>query len=1063
MITFIPIHKLIQETLLKKMDMLSKNGNSYSIGTPVNDKNALPSNYMFTRTPFLRMTSLLTKNNNPIIITGGEMKDNKFQFGYDGIYGSKNTDVVNASTTGEVGVIVNPNLLKRPIAGIKDVSVEYKGGGMKLGATRTTSISWTCWTWDELQRLKPYFLKHGRTVLVEFGWSFSGKNSVNLINIIKENGEINSDDTVLNNLQEKLPEHILQQKGNYDAVLGKIQNFEFSVNDTGGFDCTTDIVSLGVTTLEKLDTKESLMGHITKLPIVNPVKDDFWFFPGDDDFLVNLKDKDPYYNFISYMKSLEGHLHLNALNSKGSIAYILGNQNPACTWGWFEDNVLSRFIGLVNEKSKVVSEFRSIENIYNEKGEILKSQPVKIRASSDVLAVNFDEWYFALGGGDKTANAKNEDNSILIPKYNLLVGSTSNPENFKMMFGPPYVQISDDGTGKTKIHADDWKKQFLGDEDAKWNYEGSYFRVFLNKEKNTGTLRNVYFNHKFLTDNFVGASSIRDGIMKVWNKFSNAYGGIYEFRIDYDDKEGRLLLRDTGFSENKVEDELKNKSTNEDYDIANPGVFVFPIWENTSMVKSQNLSAKLPSRMQVAAMYGSQNASIFSDGVVNDYSDWGGVALGKAEREGEEEDDSGEKLLQDLIYGGIEHPFRRTEVDDKTTRWTFGNATAESGSLSWKDSASKTTTDIYEDTSKDYNRFGTGINEVLNEQLTDEFQKRINISMGLNPTASFDVGDEGAVNTRIALWRNREKNDKLAQMYISPPGGVRIMQESVMWDKDDVPKLKEEYVGIMRMALKGDKAGLLKQSDPIVPIELELEIDGTGGLFPGNSFHSSYLPKSYMNKICFQIKGSSHKIDSTGWTTTIQGQMRVAGYSVPTGSELDPTPPKGDKSTKTNTSTPAEDYNVDTGFVTNEKRGETLEVTYTTSAVDKSGVDLKNQDTEFLAKGPVIESGDNTEKYNKAVSNLAHDIQDDDEYWQANHLLNIANEIDYDNLGGDSNGSGLGFLQWFRDSPPKKGYEIWGRDLTRIEEARNEYLAEMSYRGLTYEIPTTLNLDILGD
>jgi hypothetical protein len=84
-----------------------------------------------------------------------------------------------------------------------------------------------------------------------------------------------------------------------------------------------------------------------------------------------------------------------------------------------------------------------------------------------------------------------------------------------------------------------------------------------------------------------------------------------------------------------------------------------------------------------------------------------------------------------------------------------------------------------------------------------------------------------------------------------------------------------EYQAMMKMALKGPKTGLLKQSNPLIPIELEIEIDGTGGIFPGNSFHSSYLPKTYMDIMCFQVIGASHKIDSTGWTTTLKGQMRV--------------------------------------------------------------------------------------------------------------------------------------------------------------------------------------------
>jgi hypothetical protein len=180
MITFSPIHKNVQETLTKKMIMLDRNISSYSIGTTrATEDGNTNENYMFARSVFLRMTSLLTYNKKPVIIMGGEMREGKFKSGYDDLYGKR-------STTDE-------NKMRRPIAGIKDISVEYKGGGMKIGATRTTSVSWTCWTWEELQRFKPFFLKHGRTVLIEFGWSFSGTDKPTMLDIIKENGEINED------------------------------------------------------------------------------------------------------------------------------------------------------------------------------------------------------------------------------------------------------------------------------------------------------------------------------------------------------------------------------------------------------------------------------------------------------------------------------------------------------------------------------------------------------------------------------------------------------------------------------------------------------------------------------------------------------------------------------------------------------------------------------------------------------------------------------------------------------------------------------------------------------
>ena len=79
----------------------------------------------------------------------------------------------------------------------------------------------------------------------------------------------------------------------------------------------------------------------------------------------------------------------------------------------------------------------------------------------------------------------------------------------------------------------------------------------------------------------------------------------------------------------------------------------------------------------------------------------------------------------------------------------------------------------------------------------------------------------------------------------------------------------------MIMELKESPAGIVKSTDPLVPLELEIEIDGTGGIFPGNAFHSSYLPDIYFNSTVFQAVGVSHRIDSTGWYTTIKGQMRI--------------------------------------------------------------------------------------------------------------------------------------------------------------------------------------------
>ena len=71
--------------------------------------------------------------------------------------------------------------------------------------------------------------------------------------------------------------------------------------------------------------------------------------------------------------------------------------------------------------------------------------------------------------------------------------------------------------------------------------------------------------------------------------------------------------------------------------------------------------------------------------------------------------------------------------------------------------------------------------------------------------------------------------------------------------------------------------GINKQANTplLIPLELELDIDGIGGIYPGNSFHSSYVPARYQNNTVFQIFDVNHRLDSSGWTVTLTGKMRA--------------------------------------------------------------------------------------------------------------------------------------------------------------------------------------------
>jgi len=1118
MITLKEIHPNIQRTLIQKMRMLEKREPFSQIGEPTTEEGGEPqSNYMFSRSVMTRMVSLLARNNKPVVITGGELKGGKFQHGFEDLYGKRGPG--------------DDNLNHRPISGIQEVNIEYLGGGMKIGATRKTTINWTCWSWEELQRLKPFFLKHGRTVLIEFGWSFKGVDAPLFLDILDDNGEFKNQtlkkDSTGQSLQERLPEHILKQKGHYDAVLGTIMNFEFSVNDTGGFDCTTELVSMGVNTFHKADDKENLKGNLHRLPINSP-KEGFWWWQ-DPIYGDELQSKEPYYNFNAYMKSFQSHLHLNVKNSKGSIAY-LGNfktlkeaqtnvswgvsTHPYCTWGWFEDNVLSRFVGMANEKNEVVTEFRSIESVYDEQGNVKEGeegiQNVRVRTSNDILTPDFGKWFFV----------KNEEGFISNVDFTQRTAGNVRKGDYKVAasYTPSFY-----GDASNLITQAQWIAAFgdlpaggrnYNSNSTPWT-EDSHFRIFAKENESHGEIRNIYFHHKFLTDCFTDTSTLKDGIMKVWDIFSAEYGGIYDFAIDFDDKEGRLLVRDRGFTNKRIHTILENKSIDENYDLENPGVFVFPIWEKDSFVVGQTLSAKLPQRMQTAAMYGSNQTDIGlkDDGMIDNLEDWGATSLGRSEAKVEKEtlavfstessEEAKEQKLYDFIVGSMTHPFRRNK-DGKSV--TFGNASAtEHLPLKWSDSNANNTTGVWEDKSPDTNLDGAkvyikselqagsgedtrkaeknslgmpflGINEVMEIQVHEEFQSRLRKQMGYGDDHDKRLTTDKVSKSRME-WDTRGYAQDFSKFYTSSSPNLDGINHTLMGG---------EYKSLMQSTLKQNIDGLLKQTDPMIPIELELEIDGTGGIFPGNSFHSSYLPKTYMDKVIFQVITASHKISPTGWITTIKGQMRVSGYTKAEGDEAKRLRGEAVKETKkkmdaiqkepnstakgmttevlSNEIMTAEKYNLlseedkssalilDTN--NDPSDGIKFETEVTIDATDATATDqsgMKNQLSEQTYYGSELEKRD------KLLFDKAEAIERDtsnvlgigmgvghwgSSHWSYTELKAVAAE--FDNNNGSTGEAGMAFLDWFYVESTADRIEtgLFTSSQTETENALQRFISE---------------------
>jgi len=91
--------------------------------------------------------------------------------------------------------------------------------------------------------------------------------------------------------------------------------------------------------------------------------------------------------------------------------------------------------------------------------------------------------------------------------------------------------------------------------------------------------------------------------------------------------------------------------------------------------------------------------------------------------------------------------------------------------------------------------------------------------------------------------------------------------------------MKSEYVRTMLYLINnslyiGDESNL-QTIKPVIPIDIDMTIDGVGGLRPFDLFRIDYLPKIYRNFTYFQIFNVGHTITPSGWETKITAKMKL--------------------------------------------------------------------------------------------------------------------------------------------------------------------------------------------
>ena len=521
---------------------------------------------------------------------------------------------------------------------------------------------------------------------------------------------------------------------------------------------------------------------------------------------------------------------------------------PWITWGFFEDNILSRFVGQMDSKSKPIISFRSIEPVLsddNPDGQYLKND------------------------GEPTDNPyEAKFQSVIIRNNKWLRTPSFNRWILPGQFPAKLIEQTDwDWT-------DDYKDFVQAT--AEMIENPMHFRPFAVSENlnDGGYLRNILISYDLIQDAFIEANTITEGMNSLFDEFNKDLDGYWKFEMVSDvQNEGNIKVVDmnkTAMTPSGYIEDRKNNPKNPDSKL-----FVFPSWGEKSIVKSQTLNSKVPSSMAVSAMYAGSSA--------DDKKDEGAPpeAQAVAALQGSDAVDQSQTGIQFVERLGYEKAFGSTSPYGDLEDGKFFSS--DSKQITVIPSGDKFGKDLGIPFELDRHALIKYYNEQIEENKDDAIKKKE--AKAKKAKASKEAAkSEGQSEAAIA---NFEKA-------INAKGAAFKCSKAAWWgtDNEDFTLYNEEgdlwenmnFNVVFRRTMiefihgrtgtEEDKENAM--ADPIIPLELEITIDGTGGIVPGNCFNVDYIPEIYKEFCIFQALSVDHSVSAENWTSTIKGQIRVA-------------------------------------------------------------------------------------------------------------------------------------------------------------------------------------------
>ena len=744
----------------------------------------------------------------------------------------------------ELEVDKDSNKFLKQQAGITGLSSETGG---TLGSIKTTSVSFKVNNFADFNEIySKYFLKPGAQIFVDFGWNtisnlYDPNKLLDISEGIYPKTKLYGTTEDPNLSKDGI---VAREKGDLEVLVGIVTKSDSKINEDGTVDCEVEITS-----------KNSAMMMAPKLPTANVDRTSAKFayelekivkyeavynlagLNGQQKILDQLdkaNTKNDAETFVEFEDTI-AELAFRSFGSKNytpttmaleSGVFLVGDDATSTdqylSWGFLEDNVFNKYFGHGDDVDSISSDAKgkfevaldSSQSFTRYLSKMVSRQSANVSTPKSVVPKYWDRsWQNRLNddGGKSGRTLKQR-------RLDFVKAGSGNAEDFNKKITS--LKKSWDS------HLDEMNKKAknlpkgnqLQKSDKFWQGDGGkYLITDYDKKLNRIPIREVFINLDLVLTAFQKPDNdtMKKIIDEILEELNDDVYGVWDWVLSSDGDDNTLAIIDRNYLG------MKTENPADDFD----KLFTFNLMSKNSIVTNYDVSLSMPdgeigSMYAIQAMSGTNKKMFPMSSEIERQSALASI-LGKV-------GDSNRDNLRFRYLPDIQ-PF---------------NAMIQN-----EDQLGNPFLDLYKDA-----------DGLITKQRSAQDNERFTHLLSVSDT--FDTHENDDDSGTNDEEKEKAKNQRIIEM-----------QEQKAKDNGTIffSSTDEEY----RYLFTGEFRTLEESKPYPLPLELGLTIYGIATLTPGDIFKVDYLPKVYLDTCYFQVTKVSHKVDLSGWYTTLETQFRI--------------------------------------------------------------------------------------------------------------------------------------------------------------------------------------------